>query len=80
MKYCVYCIQAALLSVMSVMGAHTWVMCCAAQEEEMTDSERRFKAERAGGNYSQGTKEMQEKKIRPEHKLFWGAPQVVRIK
>jgi hypothetical protein len=23
---------------------------------------------------------MQEKKIRPEHKLFWGAPQVVRIK
>ena len=24
--------------------------------------------------------EMQEKKIRPEHKLFWGAPQVVRIK
>ena len=47
---------------MSVMGAHTWVLCCAAQEEEMTDSERRFKAERAGGNYSQGTKEMQEKK------------------
>ena len=24
--------------------------------------------------------EMQEKKVRPEHKLFWGAPQVVLIK
>jgi hypothetical protein len=24
--------------------------------------------------------EMQEKKVRPEHKLYWGAPQVVRIK
>jgi aminopeptidase N len=29
---------------------------------------------------AQEMQEMQEKKIRPEHKLFWGAPQVVRIK
>lgn len=32
------------------------------QEEEMTDTERRFRSERAGGNYSAGTKEVQEKK------------------
>jgi hypothetical protein len=30
--------------------------------------------------YNDVAQEMQEKKIRPEHKLFWGAPQVVNIK
>jgi hypothetical protein len=30
--------------------------------------------------YDDVAQEMQEKKVRPEHKLFWGAPQVVRIK
>jgi hypothetical protein len=30
--------------------------------------------------YDDVAQEMQAKKIRPEHKLFWGAPQVVRIK
>ena len=30
--------------------------------------------------YDDVAQEIQEKKIRPEHKLFWGAPQVVRIK
>jgi hypothetical protein len=30
--------------------------------------------------YDDVAEEMQEKKVRPEHKLFWGAPQVVRIK
>jgi hypothetical protein len=30
--------------------------------------------------YDEVVQEMQEKKIRPEHKLYWGAPQVVRIK
>ena len=30
--------------------------------------------------YNDVTQEIQEKKIRPEHKLFWGAPQVVHIK
>lgn len=46
----------------------------------MTDSERRFRSERAGGNYSQGTKEMQEKKYierkeseRKRRELFYDA-------
>ena len=50
------------------------------QEEEMTDAERRFKSERAGGNYSAGTKEMQEKKYierkeaeRKRRELFYDA-------
>ncbi len=30
--------------------------------------------------YDDVAQEMQEKKVRPEHKLFWGAPQVVRLK
>ncbi len=30
--------------------------------------------------YNDVVQEMQEKKVRPKHKLFWGAPQVVRIK
>jgi hypothetical protein len=30
--------------------------------------------------YDDVTQEMQDKKMRPEHKLFWGAPQVVRLK
>ena len=30
--------------------------------------------------YDDVTQKMQEKKVCPEHKLFWGAPQVVRIK
>ena len=30
--------------------------------------------------YNDIAQEMQEKKVRPKHKLFWGAPQVVRIK
>jgi hypothetical protein len=30
--------------------------------------------------YDDIAKEMQEKKVRPEHKLFWGAPQVVPLK
>jgi hypothetical protein len=30
--------------------------------------------------YDDVVQEMQEKKVRPEHKLFWGAPQVVHIK
>lgn len=46
----------------------------------MTDAERRFKSERAGGNYSAGTKEMQEKKYierkeseRKRRELFYDA-------
>ena len=30
--------------------------------------------------YDDVAQEMQDKKMRPEHKLFWGAPQVVRLK
>jgi hypothetical protein len=30
--------------------------------------------------YDDVAQEMQEKKILPEHKLYWGAPQVVRLK
>ena len=30
--------------------------------------------------YDDVSQEMQEKKILPEHKLYWGAPQVVRLK
>jgi hypothetical protein len=30
--------------------------------------------------YDDVAQDMQEKKVRPKHKLFWGAPQVVRIK
>ncbi len=30
--------------------------------------------------YNDVAQEMQEKKVLPKHKLFWGAPQVVRIK
>ncbi len=29
------------------------------QEEELTEAEKQFKAERGGGNYGAGTKEMQ---------------------
>lgn len=29
------------------------------QEEELTETEKMFKAERGGGNYGAGTKEMQ---------------------
>ena len=46
----------------------------------MTDAERRFKSERAGGNYSSGTKEMQEKRYierkeaeRKRRELFYDA-------
>ena len=35
--------------------------CAVPQEEEMTDEERIFKQERAGGNYGFGTKELQTK-------------------
>lgn len=40
-----------------------WRCCCSLvptqQEEELTEAEKAFKAERGGGNYGAGTKEMQ---------------------
>ena len=32
------------------------------QEKEMTEAERRWRDERSGGNYGQGTKEMQQRR------------------
>ena len=53
-------IKAGVRSASHAMDANMKDTCCTApQEEELSDAQKRFQMEKAGGNYGMGTKEMQ---------------------